>query len=127
MEGGKLVCKTGKFCHVQEIKGGEMVEVQSMLQNVTQANMFLNQILKKHWFWIQANFITFLQPFFLLFLPDYDRWLNNTHQEKQEDVNLTTKEHHVYLIKNVLTKHSDSGFYGWLSNIHKDPLTLVLS
>lgn len=27
MEGGKLVCNTGKFSHVQELKGGEMVEV----------------------------------------------------------------------------------------------------
>uniref|UniRef100_A0A3Q2QVR7 Fatty acid-binding protein, liver-type n=1 Tax=Fundulus heteroclitus TaxID=8078 RepID=A0A3Q2QVR7_FUNHE len=26
MEGGKLVCKTGKFSHTQELKGGEMVE-----------------------------------------------------------------------------------------------------
>ncbi|XP_061675087.1 fatty acid-binding protein 10-A, liver basic-like [Syngnathoides biaculeatus] len=30
MEGGKLVCNTGKFCHVQEIKGGEMIETLSM-------------------------------------------------------------------------------------------------
>uniref|UniRef100_A0A3P9LA40 Fatty acid-binding protein, liver-type n=1 Tax=Oryzias latipes TaxID=8090 RepID=A0A3P9LA40_ORYLA len=30
MEGGKLVCKTGKFCHVQEIKGGEMVETMTV-------------------------------------------------------------------------------------------------
>ncbi|XP_070768158.1 fatty acid-binding protein 10-A, liver basic [Enoplosus armatus] len=29
-EGGKLVCKTGKFCHIQELKGGEMVETLSM-------------------------------------------------------------------------------------------------
>lgn len=27
LEGGKLVCKTGKFSHIQELKGGEMVEV----------------------------------------------------------------------------------------------------
>lgn len=27
MEGGKMVCNTGKFCHVQELKGGEMIEV----------------------------------------------------------------------------------------------------
>lgn len=27
MEGGKMVCKTGKFCHIQELVGGEMVEV----------------------------------------------------------------------------------------------------
>ncbi|XP_036414276.1 fatty acid-binding protein 10-A, liver basic [Colossoma macropomum] len=26
MEGGKLVCQTEKFTHIQEIKGGEMVE-----------------------------------------------------------------------------------------------------
>ncbi|KAI9999961.1 hypothetical protein NQD34_011804, partial [Periophthalmus magnuspinnatus] len=26
MEGGKLVCNTGKFNHIQEIKGGEMIE-----------------------------------------------------------------------------------------------------
>ncbi|XP_030637205.1 fatty acid-binding protein 10-A, liver basic [Chanos chanos] len=26
MEGGKLVCQTDKFSHVQEIKGGEMIE-----------------------------------------------------------------------------------------------------
>lgn len=31
LEGGKLVCKTGKFCHIQELKGGEMVEVQCIL------------------------------------------------------------------------------------------------
>ncbi|RVE62927.1 hypothetical protein OJAV_G00162670 [Oryzias javanicus] len=30
IEGGKLVCKTGKFCHVQEIKGGEMVETMTV-------------------------------------------------------------------------------------------------
>lgn len=28
VEGGKMVCKTGKFCHTQELKGGEMIEVQ---------------------------------------------------------------------------------------------------
>lgn len=28
MDGGKLVCKTGKFCHTQELKGGEMIEVR---------------------------------------------------------------------------------------------------
>ncbi|XP_073703041.1 fatty acid-binding protein 10-A, liver basic-like [Garra rufa] len=27
LEGGKLVCKTDRFSHIQEIKGGEMVEV----------------------------------------------------------------------------------------------------
>ncbi|KAK1806391.1 hypothetical protein P4O66_004909 [Electrophorus voltai] len=27
MEAGKLVCQTEKFSHVQEIKGGEMIEV----------------------------------------------------------------------------------------------------
>ncbi|XP_028984695.1 fatty acid-binding protein 10-A, liver basic [Betta splendens] len=26
LEGGKLVCKTGKICHVQELKGGELIE-----------------------------------------------------------------------------------------------------
>ncbi|KAM4580872.1 fatty acid-binding protein 10-A, liver basic [Odontesthes bonariensis] len=30
LEGGKLVCKTGKLCHVQELKGGEMVETLTM-------------------------------------------------------------------------------------------------
>ncbi|CAG6014637.1 fatty acid-binding protein 10-A, liver basic [Menidia menidia] len=30
LEGGKLVCNTGKFCHIQELKGGEMVETLSM-------------------------------------------------------------------------------------------------
>ncbi|XP_042280739.1 fatty acid-binding protein 10-A, liver basic [Thunnus thynnus] len=30
MEGGKMVCNTGKFCHVQEIRGGEMVETLTM-------------------------------------------------------------------------------------------------
>ncbi|KAM4601537.1 fatty acid-binding protein 10-A, liver basic [Polymixia lowei] len=30
MEGGKLVCKTGKFCHIQELKGGEMIETLTM-------------------------------------------------------------------------------------------------
>ncbi|XP_029929113.1 fatty acid-binding protein 10-A, liver basic [Myripristis murdjan] len=30
MEDGKLVCKTGKFCHIQEIKGGEMIETLTM-------------------------------------------------------------------------------------------------
>ncbi|KAM3873105.1 fatty acid-binding protein 10-A, liver basic [Diretmus argenteus] len=30
MEGGKLVCKTDKFCHVQELKGGEMIETLTM-------------------------------------------------------------------------------------------------
>ncbi|XP_039974078.1 fatty acid-binding protein 10-A, liver basic isoform X2 [Xiphias gladius] len=30
LEGGKLVCKTGKFCHIQELKGGEMVETLTM-------------------------------------------------------------------------------------------------
>merc|ERR1712243_142314 len=30
MEGGKMVCNTGKFLHVQELKGGEMVETLSM-------------------------------------------------------------------------------------------------
>lgn len=28
LEGGKLVCNTGKFCHIQELKGAEMVEVR---------------------------------------------------------------------------------------------------
>lgn len=31
LEGGKLVCNTGKFCHIQELRGGEMVEVQYIL------------------------------------------------------------------------------------------------
>lgn len=31
MEGGKMVCKTGKFCHIQELKGGEMIEVRKKL------------------------------------------------------------------------------------------------
>lgn len=35
LEGGKLVCKTGKFTHVQELKGGEMVEVQYILPELT--------------------------------------------------------------------------------------------
>nr|XP_020445863.1 fatty acid-binding protein 10-A, liver basic-like [Monopterus albus] len=26
LEGGKLVCRTGTFCHIQELKGEEMVE-----------------------------------------------------------------------------------------------------
>merc|ERR1712035_76753 len=30
LEGGKLVCNTGKFCHIQELKGGEMVETLTM-------------------------------------------------------------------------------------------------
>ncbi|XP_061573272.1 fatty acid-binding protein 10-A, liver basic [Cololabis saira] len=30
MEGGKLVCNTGKFIHMQELKGGEMVETLTM-------------------------------------------------------------------------------------------------
>ncbi|KAK7887070.1 hypothetical protein WMY93_026691 [Mugilogobius chulae] len=30
LEGGKLVCNTGKFTHIQELKGGEMVETLSM-------------------------------------------------------------------------------------------------
>uniref|UniRef100_A0A8C6WXG9 Fatty acid-binding protein, liver-type n=1 Tax=Neogobius melanostomus TaxID=47308 RepID=A0A8C6WXG9_9GOBI len=30
LEGGKLVCNTGKFHHVQEIKGGEMIETLTM-------------------------------------------------------------------------------------------------
>ena len=34
MEGGKMVCNTGKFCHIQELKGGEMVEVRT-LQELT--------------------------------------------------------------------------------------------
>lgn len=35
LEGGKLVCNTGKFCHVQELKGGEMVEVQYIMPELT--------------------------------------------------------------------------------------------
>ncbi|KAG7264115.1 hypothetical protein CRUP_018916 [Coryphaenoides rupestris] len=31
MEGGKMICNTGKFCHVQELKGEEMIEV-SLIQ-----------------------------------------------------------------------------------------------
>ncbi|XP_072316367.1 fatty acid-binding protein 10-A, liver basic [Eucyclogobius newberryi] len=30
MEGGRMVCNTGKFNHIQEIKGGEMVETLTM-------------------------------------------------------------------------------------------------
>ncbi|XP_074540113.1 fatty acid-binding protein 10-A, liver basic [Halichoeres trimaculatus] len=30
MEGGKLVCNTGKSTHVQEIKGGEMIETMTI-------------------------------------------------------------------------------------------------
>ena len=30
LEGGKLVCNTGKFCHIQELRGGEMVETLTM-------------------------------------------------------------------------------------------------
>ncbi|XP_022058079.1 fatty acid-binding protein 10-A, liver basic [Acanthochromis polyacanthus] len=30
MEGGKLVCNTGKFTHIQELKGGEMIETLTM-------------------------------------------------------------------------------------------------
>lgn len=26
-----MVCNTGKFCHVQELKGGEMIEVRKRL------------------------------------------------------------------------------------------------
>lgn len=33
MEGGKLVCKTGKFCHIQELKGGEMIEVRTWYES----------------------------------------------------------------------------------------------
>ena len=29
LEGGKLICHTEKFTHIQEIKGGEMVEVSN--------------------------------------------------------------------------------------------------
>ncbi len=35
LEGGKLVCNTGKFCHVQEIKGGEMIEVNYILSVIS--------------------------------------------------------------------------------------------
>lgn len=34
MEGGKLVCKTGKVCHIQELKGGEMIEVKSIFTRI---------------------------------------------------------------------------------------------
>ncbi|KAM3614401.1 uncharacterized protein V6R79_013512 [Siganus canaliculatus] len=30
LEGGRLVCKTGKFTHIQELKGGEMIETLTM-------------------------------------------------------------------------------------------------
>ncbi|CAL8249589.1 unnamed protein product [Boreogadus saida] len=30
MDQGKMVCNTGKFCHVQELKGGEMIETLTM-------------------------------------------------------------------------------------------------
>ncbi|KAM6910775.1 fatty acid-binding protein 10-A, liver basic [Xenentodon cancila] len=30
MEGGKLVCNTGRFSHMQELKGGEMIETLTM-------------------------------------------------------------------------------------------------
>ncbi|XP_041844439.1 fatty acid-binding protein 10-A, liver basic [Melanotaenia boesemani] len=30
IEGGKLVCKTGKMCHMQELKGGEMIETMTV-------------------------------------------------------------------------------------------------
>ncbi|KAG7264114.1 hypothetical protein CRUP_018915 [Coryphaenoides rupestris] len=30
MEGGKMICNTGKFCHVQELKGEEMIETLTM-------------------------------------------------------------------------------------------------
>ncbi|XP_026227957.1 fatty acid-binding protein 10-A, liver basic [Anabas testudineus] len=29
LQGNKLVCNTGKFCHTQELKGGELVETLS--------------------------------------------------------------------------------------------------
>lgn len=37
IEGGKMVCKTDKLRHVQELKGGEMVEVKSTLPEFKQA------------------------------------------------------------------------------------------
>ncbi|XP_034030001.1 fatty acid-binding protein 10-A, liver basic [Thalassophryne amazonica] len=30
MEGGKMVCRTGKFCHMQEVKGEELIETITM-------------------------------------------------------------------------------------------------
>ncbi|CAJ1062751.1 fatty acid-binding protein 10-A%2C liver basic [Xyrichtys novacula] len=30
MEGGKLICNTGKSTHIQEIKGGEMIETMTV-------------------------------------------------------------------------------------------------
>lgn len=36
IEGGKLVCKTDRFHHVQELKGGEIVEVKSTLPEFRQ-------------------------------------------------------------------------------------------
>lgn len=35
LEGGKLVCNTGKFSHIQELKGGEMVEVWHIVHKLT--------------------------------------------------------------------------------------------
>lgn len=32
LEGGKLVSKAGKFCHTQELKGEELVEVPYIQQ-----------------------------------------------------------------------------------------------
>lgn len=48
MEGGKMVCKTGKFCHIQELKGGEMIEVRSILPELTvlpQCIMILDMVI----------------------------------------------------------------------------------
>uniref|UniRef100_A0A3P8S3F9 Fatty acid binding protein 10a, liver basic n=1 Tax=Amphiprion percula TaxID=161767 RepID=A0A3P8S3F9_AMPPE len=48
MEGGKLVCNTGKFNHIQELKGGEMIEVQCILPelNFAQADISITKQMK---------------------------------------------------------------------------------
>lgn len=71
MEGGKMVCNTGKFCHIQEMKGGEMVEVGKRLFYIS----FINRDSLHATNWTEC-----------FFLPDSDHGLNHSCQEEQEDV-----------------------------------------
>lgn len=79
MEGGKLVCKTGKFCHIQELKGGEMVEVSYNDTRDLHKLTYLNTKL--------YNVLYLTCPF-----SDFDHGFNNSHQEEQKDVKSVVKK-----------------------------------
>lgn len=78
LEGGKLVCHTDRFSHIQEIKGGEMVEVCTG-DLYTYCSPELRTICK---IW---TFVIFLFSLGIYF-PDPDSRRNHHGQEEQKDL-----------------------------------------